>query len=371
MRLDGWTPSDSDGYKTHLLAASKGATNQSQGSSNPFAFRSSEDGSTFSQSSNDLFDSADREGGLSSPGPGGDKAQAPSGPKRRMGVSAECFDPSELADTERIFFPKTEEARKRIEASVADNFLFRNLEGDQRDEIVDAMFEKAVPAGVDVIVQGDKGDFFYVVDKGAFDILVNGEKKVTIGPGGGFGELALMYNEPRAATVRANVDSVVWAVDRKTFRKTVLRYNDRKRKLYEERLKKVDLFKTLDPSEISKVIDCLEPVEFKPGDLVIRQGDPGETFFLIMDGEALVSISDHGQNECDIGRLKTGEYFGERALITHEPRAATVKAVTPLKCVSLDSKAFTRLLGPLMEIMKRNMAQYRKYEEIIRKSPSP
>jgi len=62
---------------------------------------------------------------------------------------------------------------------------------------MDAMFERKVDIGEVVIQQGDEGDNFYVVDEGVFDIFVNGVKVVEVGPGGSFGELALMYNTKR------------------------------------------------------------------------------------------------------------------------------------------------------------------------------
>ena len=72
------------------------------------------------------------------------------------------------------------------------------------------MVEKKVQAGDVVIRQGDEGDNFYVVDDGQFEVFVNEKKAVEIGPGGSFGELALMYNTPRAATVKALTDGVLW-----------------------------------------------------------------------------------------------------------------------------------------------------------------
>jgi CRP-like cAMP-binding protein len=66
---------------------------------------------------------------------------------------------------------------------------------------------------------GEDGDFFYMVDTGGFEVLVDGKTVGTIGAGGSFGELALMYNAPRAATIKCNqAPSKLWALDRKTFR---------------------------------------------------------------------------------------------------------------------------------------------------------
>ena len=93
------------------------------------------------------------------------------------------------------------------------------------------MTEKRIPKdGVVVIHQGDVGDFFYVVEEGNFDFYIRkggnqqglGDKVGNVGPGGSFGELALMYNAPRAASVVSSSPGVLWALDRITFRKILM-----------------------------------------------------------------------------------------------------------------------------------------------------
>lgn len=238
------------------------------------------------------------------------------------------------------------------------------------------MFEKKVPAGTSIIKQGDEGDNFYVVDSGLFDVFVNDKKVVEIGQGGSFGELALMYNTPRAATVKAAQDSVLWAVDRVTFRRSITNNTFRKRKLYESFLKTVPILSSLEPGEIVKVADALEPVEFDEGDAIVEQGMHGDSFYILVEGEAVVTkVEDMGTFGGDdtataepkeVMRLKAGDYFGEIALINDSPRTATVTAVSShVKCVTLEVGAFIRLMGPVLEILKRNMDQYKQYENQI------
>ena len=59
--------------------------------------------------------------------------------------------------------------------------------------------------------------------------------------------------------------------------------------------------------------------------------------------------------------LPTGSYFGEIALLTSKPRQATVRSKGSLKVLAVDRATFTRIMGPLDELMKRNMEQYNKY----------
>jgi len=78
-----------------------------------------------------------------------------------------------------------------------------------------------IAAGADVIRQGDVGDRFYVVDEGSFAVLVDGQQVNRLEEGAFFGEIALLYDVPRTATVRALVDGAVWALDQEEFLTTV------------------------------------------------------------------------------------------------------------------------------------------------------
>lgn len=88
---------------------------------------------------------------------------------------------------------------------------------------------------------GDEGDNFYVIDQGEVEIFVNGELATTIGEGGSFGELALIYGTPRAATVRAKTDVKLWGIDRDSYRRILMGSTIRKRKMYEEFLSRVSI----------------------------------------------------------------------------------------------------------------------------------
>ncbi|KAF8471154.1 cyclic nucleotide-binding-like protein [Kalaharituber pfeilii] len=250
---------------------------------------------------------------------------------RRTSVSAESLMPSAASEEwTPPTYPKSEEQMNRLRQAVAKNFLFTSLEEDQFSQVLMALNEKPIPAqGTRVITQGDVGDFFYVVEKGAFDIYVNksgkmesgpngmGTKVASVGPGGSFGELALMYNAPRAATIISTVPhAILWSLDRVTFRRIILENTFKRRRMYEAFLEEVPILSALTASERAKVADALQTHTFNPGEVVIKEGDPGDNFYITEDGTADVYKSDTQ------GVIKTygkGDYFGELALLNDQP----------------------------------------------------
>lgn len=290
---------------------------------------------------------------------------------RRTSVSAESLTPTSHEDSnwKPPYHPKSPDQLSRLRASVSNNFLFSHLDDESSNLVLGALVEKPIPAkDIKVITQGDAGDYFYVVERGTFDIYVNpsghvlpgpdgmGQKVNSIGPGGSFGELALMYNAPRAATVvSTEKDSTLWALDRVTFRRILMDSAFQRRRMYESFLEEVPLLSTLTLYERSKIADALDTRKFAPGETIIKEGDPGEAFFILESGEAEVYKRETGDQV--IKEYKKGDYFGELALLDDKPRAASViakKGGGEVKVAYLGKQGFQRLLGPVEGIMRRN-----------------
>uniref|UniRef100_A0A4W3KFW7 cAMP-dependent protein kinase type II-alpha regulatory subunit n=1 Tax=Callorhinchus milii TaxID=7868 RepID=A0A4W3KFW7_CALMI len=298
-------------------------------------------------------------------------------------VCAEAYNPDEEEeeDTERrIVNPKTDEQRHRLQEACKDILLFKNLDQlyplifvfflqqEQFSQLLDAMFERKVEPSEHVIDQGDDGDNFYVIDRGTYDIYVikDGEDMLVgkYDQRGSFGELALMYNTPRAATIIATTEGALWGLDRGTFRRIIVKNNAKKRRMFEVFIESVPLLKSLEPSERMKIADVIGERSFQDSERIISQGDQADCFFIVEMGEVKImmkskTMADQQDNpEVEIARCSRGQYFGELALVTNKPRAASAYAVGEVKCLVMDVQAFERLLGPCMDIMKRNIMNY-------------
>jgi len=278
---------------------------------------------------------------------------------RRGGVSAETYSEEDATSYVKKVVPKDEKAMASLQKAMEKNVLFKHLEENQRSDIFDAMFPVVHKPGETIIKQGDEGDNFYVIDEGEVEIFVNNVCVTSMKDAGSFGELALIYGTPRAATVKAKSTVKLWAIDRDTYRRILMGSIIRKRKLYEEFLAKVSILESLDYYERLTVADALTPVQFQDGDIIVKQGEQGDDFFVIEEGTAVVlQRRSADEPQVEVGRLGKSDYFGEIALLLDRPRAATVVAKGPLKCVKLDRARFERLLGPCADILKRNLEHY-------------
>lgn len=160
---------------------------------------------------------------------------------RRGAVSAETYSEEDAATYVKKVVPKDYKTMAALSKSIEKNVLFKHLDTNERGDIFDAMFPAVHKKGEVIIKQGDEGDNFYIIDEGEVEVFLNGVSVTTIGEGGSFGELALIYGTPRAATVKAKTDCKLWAIDRDTYRRILMGSTIRKRKLYEEFLSKVSI----------------------------------------------------------------------------------------------------------------------------------
>lgn len=264
---------------------------------------------------------------------------------RRTSVSAESIAVDSEINELLPVYPKTDDQLRRIRASIANNFIFRDLDEEQETGVLNAMQEMKVVANEVVILQGDVGEWFYCVEAGLLHCYIRpeplppswliggaeadgtwekftepghhpdyGKRVAECKEGSSFGELALMYGHPRAATVLAIEPSTLWALDRITFRTIILKAAHRRRTMYEHFLSSVKLLTSLEPEERSKIADALVSKVYHDGEAVVKQGEMGDTFFFVEEGEAVVTKLSSGANgeatQVEVQRLHKGDYFG-------------------------------------------------------------
>ncbi|EIE24738.1 putative cGMP-dependent protein kinase [Coccomyxa subellipsoidea C-169] len=245
------------------------------------------------------------------------------------------------------------------ERAVEGNLLFDMLSLPARQAIFRSMSLHMVSAGTTIINQGDTdATKFYVLEKGTCDVLINNEatgyipKKVHTYPSGsGFGELALLYSAPRAATVLAVTDCKLWVMERAVYNSIKRTYQEQVAALKRKMVSSVPMLAVLSEESRDLVAGALEAVEFKAGQTIFRQGEKGDRFYIVQEGAVTVSKTSAGERTV-LAKLAEGSYFGERALIKDDVRAADVTADIYTVCYSLGRKAFDELLGPIEDVWR-------------------
>lgn len=183
---------------------------------------------------------------------------------------------------------KSAESNDLLKECLQQNFLVKRLPDLQ--PLIDLMEDRVAVPGEVVIWQGSSGDAFYALESGQCDVLKDGRVVSKITAGKSFGELALVNNATRQATIRAASVCKLWLFTRNQFREVAVAQEV---KQTEERilfLQQIDLFSKLVRSSLEKIADVMVLKSYATGERIIRQGDTGDAFYMILSGRVVVSV---------------------------------------------------------------------------------
>nr|XP_012232557.1 PREDICTED: cGMP-dependent protein kinase, isozyme 2 forms cD5/T2 [Linepithema humile] len=196
----------------------------------------------------------------------------------------------------------------------------------------------------------------YFFSEGKVEVSRDGKYLSTLQHGKVLGELAILYNCKRTATITAATDCQLWAIDRQCFQTIMMRTGLSRQAEYTDFLKSVPIFKNLPEETLIKISDVLEETFYNNGDYIIRQGARGDTFFIISRGQVRVTIKQPDTTEEKyIRTLSKGDFFGEKALQGDDLRTANIIADDPegVNCLVIDRETFNQLISSLDEIRTR------------------
>ena len=272
---------------------------------------------------------------------------------------------SRSADREyvKVVVPKPDSVTHLIRDAIAANILFKACSSEELTELVQVFAPSEATAGCTIIREGDEGDAFYVMEKGTIDVYVGDEYKSTLYSGASFGEIALLYNCPRSATLRSRNFCKLWSISRTAFRAITSQFKQRRMEAKCEFLRKVKikdkfLSDVLSESELNTLALATINESYEAGHTIVREGDPGDIFYMIESGSVDVYKKEKG--DFPVATLTSGHFFGELALLSTLVRTASCVANTDVICHILMRDDFNLLLGDLQSLM--NVADYRTRE---------
>ncbi|EAN31256.2 Protein kinase domain protein [Theileria parva strain Muguga] len=268
---------------------------------------------------------------------------------------------------------KSESDKSFIKKSLANNVIFSALNDLEMSAFVDSMSYYVFSVGSKVTEQGTNGSYFFVINEGIFDVYIDGKLVNTMERGTAFGEISLINDTPRTATVKvrgvtenvkASSDTLgsLWGVNRTVFRETLKNISMEVYSQNRSFLDSVKIFEMLTENQKNMVTNAFVESKFVPGDRIVTQGDFGDVLYIIKEGKADVLINDE-----KVRTLTNGQYFGERALLYDEPRSATIVATEDTVCVSLGREILNKVLGNLDNVLFRNvMMEYLQNSTVFR-----
>ena len=246
---------------------------------------------------------------------------------------------------------KSLDDKRTIQHALNNHFIFISLTDEDKEVVADTMQLYIFEAGRTVFEQDKPSKSYYVVKYGVLEVIVNGKRVSKIHTTEGFGELALLHDSPRSATVRTLEKAAMWVIDRSNFRRVIEEMNT---KLYEQNrefLEKVPLLQPLNPQQKDSLAASLVSCKYNAGEKIITEGDEGMHLYIIRDG--CVSVQ---KGTKEIARLYKGDFFGEMTLLYKVPRQASCVAIeSTVKCVALCRDDLQKALGnQLTEIIEKN-----------------
>lgn len=200
-----------------------------------------------------------------------------------------------------------------------------------------------------VFRQGDKSGSYYIILEGVCQVEINGEKRKTLTYGDSFGDLGIIYNAPRSASVLALTDCELVEINRGIFKKVMDDINQLHEKENKKFLEVLSFFKDLTEEQKNALASTCLTETYEEGQVIFHQGDDANSFYVIQEG--IVMIREKGQE------LKEMDCFGENSILVEGgTRSNTLVAKTRCKVISMSRENIRTSLGDsLKTVIKRNV----------------
>ena len=241
-------------------------------------------------------------------------------------------------------FPKNEADEMLIDEALKENLVFSGLTSSKRNHLIRAFEPIMVKKKENIITEGDVGDYFYVIGSGDVGFQISGKDVGTAGKGSSFGELALLYDAPRAATCVAKTQCGLFRLDQRTFRRILAHQVKDSHEDVMGILRSVPYFKDLDDGYLAKISGNLKAINYNDGEIVFSEGDV-KRFCIVQKGAVTVTDAQVGGSEYKDMSFGKGEFFGEYAITEGQAAVGEVRAKGAVTLLTLDRETFIKVLG--------------------------
>eukprot|EP00331_Platyophrya_macrostoma_P001118 CAMPEP_0176404896 /NCGR_PEP_ID=MMETSP0127-20121128/53_1 /TAXON_ID=938130 /ORGANISM="Platyophrya macrostoma, Strain WH" /LENGTH=600 /DNA_ID=CAMNT_0017783927 /DNA_START=73 /DNA_END=1875 /DNA_ORIENTATION=+ len=284
---------------------------------------------------------------------------------RRPTVCSEVYKEEEIDNFVPEVIEKDPKVKQYLLSLLERHDLFSHLEDFELSVAVDAMYERENSKGDTLYEEGDESDTFYVIYSGSVQLSTEGDGPTeTKKKGSTMQDLMLLYPGNSRETATCLEDSMLYTLDRQTYRCILSKASKKKRAQYEGFLSTIGFLKAanLTRSELLSLADALKSAQFEAGGSLIKYGEVGETFYIITEGVVEVYGRDDNSNVIKVCEFTVGDCVGELEFINNHKCVADVKAKGFVRVAKMNRHHFEMVMGPVKDVLARNASENTVYE---------
>lgn len=272
--------------------------------------------------------------------------------------SRKVSEKSFLSQSNHYFLPnsdptspeKSEKNLEFIHNTLTKFFLYTHLPTEQQSLIITQIKYLVVSHSQYIILQDKYTEYFWIIQKGSVEVLHPNKPRTVLKVGDCIGQISLISNSIQTSNIKTLEDSVFWILDRTALRTVLQQINSAEYSENKSFLESVPMFNILNKTQRELLLSSVTTITYNQGQVIVTEGEPGDLFFLIKEGQVVCS-----KGGKFIRNMIVGEYFGEQALLYGTMRTATVAAVTKVKCLIVSREDLTKALGnQLSQIIYKN-----------------
>lgn len=266
-------------------------------------------------------------------------------------VFGKASEEAKEAINARVSMPAKSDASDRlISEALKQHVIFNSLSAKDTQSAIAEMQLYRLSSGETVFEQGMPSCNFYIVAAGRLEAIVNRRRVGTFKAGDTFGELDLLQNLPRSATIKTVEACELWVLDSQAFNVAIELANATTHQETKEFLEGVTAFQCISKTQLESLAPILTVMKFADGAEILREADTGNLFFIILEGTVMCSTQSD-----ELRRLYRGDFFGEQALLYNCSRTATCTAIGPVRCLATTKSKLVKALGAsLSKIIYKN-----------------
>lgn len=239
---------------------------------------------------------------------------------------------------------KTFQDVEAISRALNKHFIFTNLTLDARVKLIAKMNIYHYEQKQYIVKQNSYGIHFFIIAKGKVEVRVDGKEVNILSSGDSFGELALLHDFPRSASIITLTSTYVWILHRNEFKQAIRKINQINYQENKNFLEALPLFANLTSEQKNGLLESLTESKYRPSQKIVTEGEMGGICYFIKEGT--VRCTKNGEV---VGEISQGGYFGEQSLLSNSVRTATVSAKTEVKCIGLSRENLEAVLGSALE----------------------